>query len=86
MPEPTATANWRDSAREAKFFVFDAKAAFPFLLFLVHIRWWTFIAATCTMIFFTVLNYFGFSIVVFLRAVRSFVAGPRKAAIPWWLN
>ena len=30
---PTADAHWRDSARPAKFFFVDAKAAFPLLLF-----------------------------------------------------
>ena len=86
MQNPTANAHWRDSARPAKFFFFDAKAAFPLLLFLVHIRWWTFILAIIAMLFFTILNRYGFSVNVFLRWFRSFLAGPRKIAIPWWTN
>ena len=82
---PTADAHWRDSARPAKFFIFDAKAAFPLLLFLLHIQMWTFIVAVMAMFFFTVLNHFGYSTIVFLRAIRSFFAGKRKAAIPWWM-
>jgi intracellular multiplication protein IcmT len=85
-PEPTANANWRDSARTAKFFFIDAKAAFPIFLFLIHIRLWTFILALTIMIFFTVLNRFGYSVNVFLRIFRSMLAGPRKIAIPWWTN
>ena len=82
---PTPAAHWRDSARPAKFFVFDAKAAFPLLLFLLHIELWTFIVAVVAMFFFTVLNMFGYSTIVFLRYTRSFFAGKRKIAIPWWM-
>lgn len=84
--EPTANAHWRDSARTAKFFFVDAKAAFPILLFLMHIKIWTFVIALVIMTFFTVLNRFGYTIDVFLRIFRSMLAGPRKAAIPWWTN
>lgn len=84
--QPTMTASWRDSARPARFFIIDAKAAFPVLLFLLHIAWWTFYVALITTLFFTALNKFGYSIEVFLRIVRSFLAGPRKLAIPWWLH
>lgn len=86
MHYPSSNAHWRDSAREAKFFIFDAKAAFPLLFFLVHIRLWTFIVAIVTMLFFTLLNRYGFSVDVFLRWLRSFLAGRRKIAIPWWMN
>lgn len=77
-------AHWRDSARLAKFFFVDAVAAFPMLAFLLHIRWWTFILAVVTTLFFTVLRRYGFSIPVFFRWLRGFIAGPRKMAIPWW--
>lgn len=83
---PPSNAHWRDSARASKFFIFDAKAAFPMLLFLVHIKLWTFIVAALAMFFFTLLNRYGFSVDVFLRWLRSFLAGPRKTAIPWWMN
>ena len=86
MQYPSASAHWRDSARPSKFFIFDAKAAFPLLLFLVHIALWTFVMAIFTMLFFTLLNRYGFSVDVFLRWLRSFLAGHRKIAIPWWGN
>ena len=86
MPQlPTQNAHWRDSARPAKFFIFDAKAAFPLLLFLLHIEVWTFVLALSAMFFFTTLNRFGYSTIVFLRYARSFFAGKRKMAIPWWM-
>jgi len=83
---PSPNAHWRDSARSSKFFIFDAKAAFPFLLFLIHIKLWTFIVAVLTMLFFTLLNRYGFSINVFFRWFRSFLSGRRKIVIPWWMN
>ena len=83
---PTAEAHWRDSARPAKFFFVDAKAAFPLLVFLVHIKLWTFLIALVLMTFFAILNHFGYSIEVFSRIARAYLAGPRKVAIPWWKN
>ncbi|MBN2689776.1 MAG: IcmT/TraK family protein [Gammaproteobacteria bacterium] len=86
MRQPSATAHWRDSARPARFFIFDAKAAFPMLLFFLHIKLWTFVVAVFCMLFFTILNRYGYSVEVFLRVFRSFLAGPRKFAVPWWKN
>ncbi len=76
--------HWRDSARTARLWVIDARAAFPLLLFLLHIRLWSFILAVAAMAFFALLERYGFTTTVFLRWVRSTLAGPRKIAIPWW--
>lgn len=80
----SGSAHWRDSSRAARFFLIDARAAFPFLLFLLHIRMWTFIVAVVTVIFFGALERYGFSVTVFLRALRTFFAGSKKTAQPWW--
>lgn len=77
-------AHWRDSARAVKFFIWDGKTAFPMLLFLLHIKIWTFAVALAAMIFFSILNRYGFSVDVFLRWFRSRIAGRRKIAVPWW--
>lgn len=77
-------ASWRDSARPVRFFVVDYRATFPLLFFLLHIRIWTFIVAVITMVSFGLLERFGFTVSVFLRWLRSYVAGPRKIAQPWW--
>ena len=77
-------AHWRDSARSVRFFIWDGKTAFPMVLFLVHIRWWTFVVAVLATLFFTVLRYYGFTVDVFGRVIRNFLAGVRKSAIPWW--
>lgn len=76
--------HWRDSARPPRFFIVDARAAFPLLLFLLHIRWWTFILAVVATIFFATLERYGFTVPVFLRWLRSTLAGSRKFSIPWW--
>ena len=79
-------ASWRDSARAIKFFIWDGKAVFPMALFFIHIRLWTFIVALVAVIFFSILNRYGFSPVVFGRWLRGFIAGPVKSAEPWWLK
>ncbi|GJM07234.1 MAG: phosphoesterase [marine bacterium B5-7] len=79
-----AEAHWRDSARMPRFFMVDARAAFPFLVFLLHISWWTFWVAIVAMIFFAALERYGFTVPVFLRWFRSSLAGRRKIASPWW--
>lgn len=79
-------AHWRDTARRVKFFVWDGNAVFPMLIFLVHMRLWTFILAIVAMVFFTILNRYGFSPRVFMRWIRCRIAGPRKFVTPWWAN
>lgn len=82
----SAEAHWRDSARSVRFFIWDGQAAFPMLIFLMHIRIWTFVVAVVTMMFFTILNRYGFSPIVFLRWLRNVIAGQRKMAIAWWME
>lgn len=79
-------AHWRDSARSVRFFIWDGKSVFPIIIFLMHMRIWTLVVALVTMMFFTILNRYGFSPIVFLRFLRSFIAGPRKTAVPWWMK
>jgi len=78
------TAHWRDSARPARFFVIDARAAFPLLLFLLHIRVWSFFVAIIAVCFFAILERYGFSLTIFGRWLRAWFAGPLKSSHPWW--
>ena len=78
-------ASWRDSARPAQFFIFGSSAMFPFVFFLLHIRWWTFVVAVVVMLFLSVIQRYGFTVPVFVRWLRTAIAGPRKIATPWWL-
>ena len=77
-------AHWRDSARNVRFWIVDFRACFPLLILLFHIRLWTFIVALIATLFFAALERYGFSVAVFLRWLRSYLAGPRKVAQPWW--
>ena len=77
------TAHWRDSARTPKFLFLDAYSALPLLFFLLHIRVWTFILCSAICIFFALLKRFGFSLPVFMRILRVFLAGNVRSARPW---
>jgi len=77
---------WRDSARRTKFFILDCQAAFPFVIWLIHMRLWTFAVALVSMLFFVLLARFGYSIPVFARLMRQMLAGARKVSRPWWLS
>ncbi len=78
------TTHWRDSARIARFFMVDARAAFPVFLFLMHIRVWTGLLVIFSAIFFAIIEHYGFTVPVFLRWIRSFIAGSIKSSQPWW--
>ena len=80
----TATSHWRDSARSARFFMVDARAAFPIFLFLMHIRIWTGVLVLVSAVFFGIIEHYGFTVPVFLRWVRNALAGSIKSAQPWW--
>lgn len=86
MKTPSPDAHWRDSARYPRFFIIDARAAFPILFMLIHIRLWTFLLTVAITLFFAVLHRYGFTVTVFARWIRSSLAGPRKNAVPWWLR
>lgn len=78
------TAYWRDSARSPRFFMVDAMAALPLVLFMLHIRLWTLYLAIATMVFFAILERFNFTVPVFMRWLRSQLAGPVRVAKPVW--
>lgn len=82
---PSPNASWRDTARPPRLAVINANAIFPILLWLLHIQWWTFVFAASTIIFLTAIEWYGFSLPVFGRYIRAFIAGKRKQATPWWL-
>ncbi len=86
MSSPSPDAHWRDSARYPRFFFIDARAAFPVLLALAHIRLWTISVALVAMLFFGVLHRYGFTVSVFGRWLGALLAGRRKVAAPWWLR
>ncbi len=78
------SSHWRDSARSARFFMVDARAAFPLFFFLMHIRIWTGIIVIVSAVFFAIIEHYGFTVPVFLRWLRSFLAGNLKTSQPGW--
>jgi intracellular multiplication protein IcmT len=84
MGTPRIAAHWRDSARIPRFFVIDGRAAFPMLIFLVHMRWWTFYATFGVTAFFGLVEHYGYTVTVFLRLFRTALAGKVKQVKPWW--
>lgn len=76
--------HWRDVARTPRFYFMDAWSALPILLFLMHMRLWTFILSIVCMIFFIILEKFKFTVPVFFRWLRATIAGPIRSAKPWW--
>jgi intracellular multiplication protein IcmT len=77
-------AHWRDSARNVRLWFVDYRACFPLLIFIFHISWLTFGIAVLAILFFSLLERYGFSVAVFVRWMRTFVAGPRKISQPRW--
>lgn len=84
MASTDTGAHWRDIARTPRFYIMDALAAFPLLLFFLHMRLWTFIVAVLIVLFLMALERFKFTIPVFIRWTRSTLAGPIRVARPWW--
>lgn len=85
MKKFSDNAHWRDTAREPKLWIFDYLATFPLVIMMFHITWTTFAFAIAVMVFFSVLKHYGFSLPVFARTVRSFLAGKRRLSTPWWM-
>ena len=78
------SATWRDTARSVRFFFVDYRAAFPLLLFLLHIRVWTLVLAVAATLMLYALERYGYTVPVFLRLVRVWFAGSKKYSRPWW--
>lgn len=78
------TTHWRDAARNPRFYFMDALAAFPILLFLMHMSFKTLGISAFFITFFIGLERFKFTIPVFFRWLRATIAGPVRTSRPWW--
>lgn len=76
--------HWRDASRQPKLFFISANAAYPMLLFFMHIRWWTFILMISVVTFLSIIEYFGFTPDKFFRVTRNFLVGNMKYKKGWW--
>lgn len=85
MKQVSPDASWRDSARPSKFFIINSSAAFPIVVLLFHITWGMFFICLAFVLFLVIIDYYGFTIPVFARFIRSRLAGRRREAVPWWV-
>lgn len=73
--------HWRNTARPARFFAIDARACLVVLLFLVHVRLWTFILMIVVLAALGVLERYGMTLPVALRRLRLFFIGNYRPAL-----
>lgn len=85
MSDIDPSASWRDSARSTRLWIFNSSTTFPLLLWLFNIQTWTFVLAITVMAFFLIIEYYGFTPIIFARYIRSLLAGKRRISRPWWL-
>jgi intracellular multiplication protein IcmT len=83
--------HWRNTQKPVRFFILDARAFLAVLLFLLHMRLWTFILAIGVMMVFLILERRGLTFAASLRAMRSWFMGERRPAnhrraIRYWID
>ena len=74
---------WRDAGRPVRFLTFDGRSAFSILIFMVHISMATLVAALLIMVFFWVIERFGYTVPNARRRFRVLLMGERKRAVAW---
>ena len=67
--------------KTVRFFSFDAKAAGPVFVFMMHIRLWTFILLIVSLFTFWALEKRGLSFESAMRAFRLWLVGNKRPAI-----
>lgn len=75
---------WRDTGRSVKVWILDARACFPVLIFVIYWSWTTFYIALTSIVFFSVISWFGLTVPASFRMARRFLVGPLRPAIPTW--
>lgn len=86
---PTASEiEWRYTAKKVRLGPFDASIVTPpFLLFSLHIAWWTFAMMVSAIAILWIIEItLHMPLNVALRSARSFVAGSLRSTVPWWKN
>lgn len=85
MPMQVDTAQWRDSARNPKFFFgIDARASFGLLLAIVYWSLNTLYIGLAVMGFFIILGWFKITVPTFFRLVQVFMIGKYRPSKSWW--
>ncbi len=79
-----AKAHWRDASRTPRFFLLDATSILPLLIWVLHASFTTFYIALSVIVFLAILERFKFTLPIFMRWLKSFIAGPYRSSRPWW--
>jgi len=76
---------WRKTSGRPNFlWMFDYLTVGFVLLFILHMRSWTFWLAIGAMVFFSILAKFGFTIPLLLRRLGFVIGGRSRPARGWW--
>jgi len=79
--------HWRDSARIPKILILDYRALSPLLILILYPSWIVFGICVLVIIFFAILEQFGFTLSIFIRfLLYRVIAGKNKFVIPWWIK
>ena len=78
-----STVHWRYAMARPHLMFFDARLIFFIILFVFHIRWWTFAMLVFAIAGFTSANYFNYSLENVLRLLRSKLVGPFRSAVAY---
>lgn len=74
---------WRDTMLAVRLGPFDARVLVTLVLWLGHMRWWTFYLALAGAVVFSALGWLGLSLPALVRTLRRLVAGPTRPAVPY---
>lgn len=72
--------HWRNTQKPVRFFFLDARVFIALLLFILHVRLWTFIALLCVLFAFWLFEQRGLTFPAALRAFRAWILGRRRPA------
>ncbi len=74
---------WRDTMLAVRLGPCDARVLITSVLWLAHMRWWTFTVALGGAVVFSALEYLGLSLPALVRSLRRLVAGRTRPAVPY---
>jgi len=74
---------WRDTMLAVRLGPFDARVLVTSVVWLAHMRWWTFIVALVGALVFSALEWLGLSLPALVRTLRRLVIGRTRPAVPF---
>jgi len=81
--ETSGDWHWRNSMKPVKFFGLDARVAFFVLIFIIHMRLWTFGLFCFVAFVFWLLERKGLTFDAALRSFRTWILGSKRPAWLW---